>query len=149
MANDIAVFQGKRTNFFIEAVSLRKCLSIKTILEDSSCNSIGTVGISFFLDEIILSDALQIINQLGLASERTLIHSKIFLHETINNNLAPLSKREKECAHYLIKGMSTKEMAMVLKVSPRTIESHIDHIKTKLNCNTRLQIISKSLEHLI
>lgn len=148
-ANDKTVFHNKKTMFFVEGASLRECLSLKTVLEDSSSNVIGTIGISFYLDEISLSEALSVINQLGLTPEYTLLYSKILLHNAIKDNLFILSRREKECVCCIIKGMSTKKIAATLNISPRTVESHIDHIKTKMNCNTRLQIINKSLEQLL
>ena len=44
-----------------------------------------------------------------------------------------LTQRELQCLFYLVQGQSAKQMARELHVSPRTIETHITNIKTKLD----------------
>lgn len=48
-----------------------------------------------------------------------------------------LSEREIECYQQLAKGFSYKGIAQELSISPRTVESHIQQLKEKLNCPTR------------
>ncbi|MEW1723243.1 LuxR C-terminal-related transcriptional regulator [Streptomyces sp. NPDC093109] len=52
----------------------------------------------------------------------------------------PLTARELEVAHLLTEGMSNREIARTLAVSPRTAESHVDHILTKLGLVNRTQV---------
>ena len=56
-----------------------------------------------------------------------------------------LTKREFECARYIIQGMNSKEIANQLNISARTIEKYIEAIKTKLNCRYRSEIVRKLL----
>lgn len=56
-----------------------------------------------------------------------------------------LSKRQLECVLYLARGKTTKEIARILNVSPRTIESHFVHIKDKINCRTKSEILDKAI----
>ena len=51
-----------------------------------------------------------------------------------------LSAREKECLCFLVKGKSAKETAALLGLSPRTIESYLDHIKTKWGCWSKQEL---------
>ncbi|MER5184095.1 LuxR C-terminal-related transcriptional regulator [Streptomyces sp. NPDC002896] len=53
---------------------------------------------------------------------------------------APLTARELEVAHLLTQGMSNREIARALTISPRTAESHVDHILTKLGLVNRTQV---------
>jgi DNA-binding CsgD family transcriptional regulator len=47
-----------------------------------------------------------------------------------------LTSRELVCAKLLITGATMKEIAQQLGVSPRTIETHINNMKAKLNCHS-------------
>ncbi|MFJ5304276.1 ATP-binding protein [Streptomyces sp. NPDC088350] len=53
---------------------------------------------------------------------------------------APLTARELEVAHLLTQGMSNRDIARTLTISPRTAESHVDHILTKLGLVNRTQV---------
>ena len=52
----------------------------------------------------------------------------------------PLTARELEVASLLADGRSNREIAVALTISPRTAESHVDHILTKLNLANRTQV---------
>lgn len=58
-----------------------------------------------------------------------------------------LSTREKECIKLLVKGKSTKEIATLLGLSPRTVEHYLENIKNKFNClyKNELFFISEQL----
>lgn len=51
-----------------------------------------------------------------------------------------LSKKEIECVNWMIKGKSSSEMAIILGISKRTIETHMNSIKRKLNCYKQFQV---------
>ncbi|QIZ38584.1 LuxR C-terminal-related transcriptional regulator [Saccharopolyspora sp. ASAGF58] len=51
-----------------------------------------------------------------------------------------LTRRERETAMLVAKGMSNKGIAEQLVISPRTVECHVEHILVKLGFNTRTQI---------
>jgi predicted ATPase/DNA-binding CsgD family transcriptional regulator len=55
---------------------------------------------------------------------------------------AVLSRREREVAQLVGAGLTNREIASTLFISPRTVESHVDHIKTKLDLATRAQIVA-------
>lgn len=52
-----------------------------------------------------------------------------------------LSRREKQCAYYLLKGYSAKQTAEILHLSPRTVEDYINSLKHKYACKSKLQLI--------
>jgi DNA-binding CsgD family transcriptional regulator len=53
---------------------------------------------------------------------------------------APLTRREREIAEYVVQGMTNQEIATWLVISKRTADSHIQHILTKLGFTNRAQI---------
>jgi DNA-binding NarL/FixJ family response regulator len=40
-----------------------------------------------------------------------------------------------------MKGDKNKDIAIKLNLSPRTIETHIDYIKAKLHCRSKLDLV--------
>jgi len=58
----------------------------------------------------------------------------------------PISGREKECADYLLKGLSAKEIGKALGLSHRTIERHLLSLRKKLQCNKTSALIVKLIE---
>ncbi|MBX9786210.1 MAG: helix-turn-helix transcriptional regulator [Alphaproteobacteria bacterium] len=46
-----------------------------------------------------------------------------------------MSRREIECLFHVSKGKSMKEIALLLNLSPRTIESHLNSSKMKARSN--------------
>jgi len=54
----------------------------------------------------------------------------------------PLTPREREICGLLATGMTNKEIAAKLVISPRTAETHVDHILSKLNFTSRSQVVA-------
>jgi PAS domain S-box-containing protein len=52
-----------------------------------------------------------------------------------------LSKKELVCLIYTAKGKLAKEIASILKISPKTVEFHISNLKNKLGCYTKAQLV--------
>lgn len=57
----------------------------------------------------------------------------------------PLSKQQQACVFLLMRGKSMKEIAAILNLSARTVESYFTMIKLKLGCNNKSQIIEKAI----
>lgn len=60
---------------------------------------------------------------------------------TDQKNILLLSVRQKDCATLLLKGMQYKEIAQMLNISSRTVETHINYLKRKLNCSNKIELI--------
>ena len=58
----------------------------------------------------------------------------------------PLSPQQQCCVFLLIRGKTLKEVAYILEISTRTVESHIEAIKHKLGCYNKGQIIEKAID---
>lgn len=53
------------------------------------------------------------------------------------------SKREAECLKHLYQGKTAKQIAKILQLSPRTIETHLTHIKLKSQSSTLHEVCTK------
>jgi DNA-binding CsgD family transcriptional regulator len=51
-----------------------------------------------------------------------------------------LTKRERQVAHLVARGLSNKQIATELFISPHTAQGHVEHILTKLGFTSRTQI---------
>ena len=92
-----------------------------------------------------------------LVSLRRVLDGGIYVSESVGNNMIQkfaaggshvsanpidrLSNRELQILHMIGKGMSTRETAESLNLSIKTVESHRQRIKRKLNLNTGTQLV--------
>lgn len=58
-----------------------------------------------------------------------------------------LSKRERQVLKYLANGRSNKEIAQVLYISEHTAKAHVRAIMTKLNADSRAEVIAIATKH--
>lgn len=56
-----------------------------------------------------------------------------------------LSPRYQTCLFLLVRGKSAKQIASILKISPRTVETYLENIKFKLNCYSKSDLIEKAI----
>ncbi len=104
-------------------------------------NNGDIIGISCVADEILNQKIGQsIFNLFGF--------SKLHGHKIKKLNVMAddkkkkkLSVRESEIIFYLSRGLSSKEVALLMELSVRTIESYTESIKNKLNCYSRNDLI--------
>lgn len=59
----------------------------------------------------------------------------------------PLTPREREICGLVATGMTNKEIAAKLVISPRTADTHVEHILTKLNFTSRTQVVALFAAH--
>ena len=95
--------------------------------------------------------------ELFLTSLRRVLDGQVYVSETISSNMlskfaagksyisadpiARLTNRELQILHMIGKGASTRETARLLHLSIKTIESHRQRIKRKLNLTTGVQLL--------
>ena len=83
------------------------------------------------------------------ASDKILLHTPIaeFIrnyYTNSNKDKKLLSNKQTLCLYGIARGMTAKEIAKHLGLSFRTVQHHIDAIKIKLNCFTRMELIDKA-----
>ena len=65
------------------------------------------------------------------------------INSSLSFSSVKFTLKELDCIKYLIKGLTSREIAELLGLSPRTIEDRIEMIKNKLGCERKSQIITK------
>ncbi len=59
---------------------------------------------------------------------------------------SPLSERENEVLRLLAEGNNAKEIASLLNVSPKTVETHRQHIMEKLNIHNLVDLVKYAIQ---
>ncbi len=59
----------------------------------------------------------------------------------VGNERVMLTKRETEVARHMLSGMTMKQIAEACFISPRTVETHIDHLKQKLKVRKKSELL--------
>lgn len=54
-----------------------------------------------------------------------------------------LTSREKDVAKLLVTGATIKDVGVALRISPRTVESHVENMKGKLNCGRKSSLVKQ------
>ena len=57
--------------------------------------------------------------------------------------VAQLSEREREVLAFIVQGLTNKEIARALALSPRTVETHRANLFAKLDCDSLAQLIRR------
>jgi len=129
--NEYGVTNNKKASF----------LSIKAPLHGEN-EAIGVLGISISSDRQNYSEfyqLLKIINSLFQVDiEKKAIANDVL---TANPSRPILTQRELDCLSLYMAGKSAKEIASLLFLSRRTIEYHLQNIKTKLCVNKRSELL--------
>jgi DNA-binding NarL/FixJ family response regulator len=60
---------------------------------------------------------------------------------------SPLTSRETAVLEEMAKGMSSKEIARALEISPQTVKNHISHVFSKLGVTDRTSAVLIALRH--
>lgn len=126
--------------------------------EDSIFNSIQA-GINGYLPKNIKKDELvQAIRQVADGKEyySDAISATIFRNykkfaqagrRQIVEQAIALTDREKEIVRWFAEGLSYKEIAAKLYISPRTVESHKNNIMEKLQIKTTVDMVKYAIKH--
>ncbi|MFV0625321.1 response regulator transcription factor [Sphingomonas sp. ac-8] len=56
-----------------------------------------------------------------------------------------MTVREREVLELVIAGLSAKEIALRLGIAPRTVECHIDHLRSKTQSRNRAQMVANAV----
>ena len=63
-----------------------------------------------------------------------------------SNDPNNLTKRERETLYYLIRYYNQKEIATILNLSPRTVETYINSLKEKFNVTQKRELITTAIQ---
>lgn len=80
-------------------------------------------------------------------AERNRINAKIGSFNSHKNTestfVQALTSREKDVAKLLVMGATNKDVGVALRISPRTVETHVESMKGKLNCGRKSSLVKQ------
>lgn len=129
--------QGKITKhhlFLKTSVDEKKILVTKGPLLNKNGRVIGTIGSSIDISKVFLSEKLGSFDAAG----------RLYLKR--NDLNVVLSKAEVLVLRGILQGKSASGIAEKLSRSVRTVEGHIQHIRSKLQCETKGDIIYRAFD---
>lgn len=75
------------------------------------------------------------------------ISDSLFKMRLGQHSSMPLTNRELDVLYYVFHGLSQKQIADKLDLSVRTVEGYVDHIKVKLKCNNKNQLVEFAIQY--
>lgn len=115
----------------------------KSILRDSIGNPVGlALHYMDVTNYAFLQNSLALLG-MDLRYQKNPKQATYIIKSTYSD--LPLTPRETEIAFYLLRRKMNREIAERLNISRRTVEAHLQHIKDKLACRTKPQLIEKLL----
>lgn len=115
-----------------------KCAS--NIKPEESKNNIADIKKNVF---DILKKELQLYKKIASSDKSQPLDFISLIHLTALKSSARLTAQEIVCLSYLLQGMPSKHIALRMNLSIRTVEFHLENIRKKFNCRTKVQLISK------
>lgn len=76
----------------------------------------------------------------AVRARMSLVESGVELVARPAGRLSLLTPRELETLRYLASGMSRKEIARSMEISPKTVEQHCEHVMAKLDIHDRVEL---------
>lgn len=100
----------------------------------------------FLLKESVPSDLMRAVRV--VAAGGTYIDpalSGVLASPQAAERIVGLTKREREILRLLADGMRNQEIGLALSISPATVATHVQHVMTKLEADTRTQAVASAL----
>lgn len=144
--DDKVVVSNKQSIFNIEesvtgADELIKRSVGQKVPVQSGCEILGLLGNFMVMDTLSEFQILNMINKndIDFLLDRYIQNSKIY-----DFSCCSLTNKERACLLFIVIGCSNKEIASELDISTRTVESHVETIKQKMDCLSRTQLTRKA-----
>ncbi|MFN3234583.1 MAG: LuxR C-terminal-related transcriptional regulator [Gammaproteobacteria bacterium] len=122
-------------------------LTEKKPLFDADGRICGIIGSAIKItNKLLLSFTYELDKGVTLSSGSAIIISdENYLERKLN--IGKLTKREMECFYYILRGYTAKSIATKLNLSVRTVECHLNNVKSKLGCRCKSELIDFAEEH--
>ncbi|CDZ78575.1 two component system sensor kinase SsrB [Legionella massiliensis] len=143
MQNSRSICRMNRVQVFEERLLNNKgaeqaIFSIKFPWFNQDNQLLGSAGFSFNLQTESMLSSLRQLRELGLFNQLTMLVS--------DNFYEVLTPRENDCAYWLIRGYSAKQIAQKLDLSFRTVEEYLLNMKYKMKVNSKQALIEKLID---
>lgn len=126
--NEIKILLSQKTPLFDD-----KQYPIATLFHGVEINQTNLTKV--FLHIAKLDKRFQIKNNIN--------HRSYYIGNSLKDS--NLTNREIECLFYVVRGKTANQIAKILFISKRTVETHIANIKSKLGCVNKSDLIDKAV----
>lgn len=113
------------------------CTRTRCNLED------GTIGVLIHVVPLFDSNLIELVHLLK-KSEPSNLHTSYFVGK--NPTEIQLTNKESECLFYLLRGKPSKFIAKFMNISVRTVDFHLDNLKTKFDCHNKSELIYVAIQ---
>jgi DNA-binding NarL/FixJ family response regulator len=97
-----------------------------------------------------LLDAMSFVREGGVYISPIVGGAAVLTHSAAHvatDPLEVLSPREREVFRYLVGGMRAKDIAELLRISPKTVDTYRASLMRKLNCKDLVELVKFAIEH--
>lgn len=128
--------------------------NVSTVHSDSTMNEVfilekrplidqnnNVTGLIYHCSPYNKSEVFRVLRQIDAKLDLNTHHYTLNHHQ----NKFELTSREHECVFLLIRGKTAKEIGVLLSLSKRTVESYIENIKNKMDCQNKAEILVKAV----
>lgn len=140
--------------FYLQDLRVLRGEKISVIHQDSKTNRVYLLeknpiisennrisGLIYYCRSWQKADVFHLLQQLDKKLNLGIQNYSLDYHQ----NIFQLTTRECECVFLLIRGKTAKEIAGLLSLSSRTVESYLENIKHKMDCRNKAEILMKAL----
>jgi len=136
----------------IKKLNLNCSIIMLTVFEDDDrvFTSILAGAEGYILKKTPPGKIIEILNDLKdggapVSSQIAMKMLNIFKRIPLEDETDKLSKREYEILEYIVKGITHKQIADKLFISPKTVRTHLRNIYQKLHVHSKTEAVSKAL----
>jgi len=136
----------------IKKLNLNCSIIMLTVFEDDDrvFTSILAGAEGYILKKTPPGKIIEILNDLKdggapVSSQIAMKMLNIFKRIPLEDETDKLSKREYEILEYIVKGITLKQIADKLFISPKTVRTHLRNIYQKLHVHSKTEAVSKAL----
>lgn len=147
--HDIKVMSANRTivseeTYVWENNVQREFIVVKSPWYDHDNKIVGLFASGSALGGQSVADFLNNVMQIGLLNQAKLFPNNNILSGAEIDGIY-LSKRETEVMKQIASGRSARVVGAILSISQRTVETHLENIKRKLNVYSKAELVDKAV----
>jgi DNA-binding NarL/FixJ family response regulator len=132
----------------IKVIALSMYSEKRFVVEMLHAGASGYIPKNSAFEELIRAIYTVMDGQMYLSPSITTFVAKEYIQQSSKTNLlvfSILTSREREVLQLIAEGKTTKEIASILNVSTKTIETHRQHIMKKLNMHNIAELIKYAI----
>lgn len=121
-------------------------LTKKIPVKNLSGKIIGVCGMVEEISNSLIAQTICKLANMGKVDYSNNVSKKNF-QINVNDIFNQLSERESELVFYFIRGLTSKEIGLLMHLSPQIVKSDLEIIQNKFNCNSKNNFLDYCITH--